>query len=508
MARRSVVRTVSISPPVGGLNARDPVSNMDAVDAVLMENIFPGTSDVAIRKGYEEHATGLPDIVETLMVYTGFTSQVMFAVSSGSVFNATASTAVGTAVVTGLTNSQIQHTNFTDQSGTNWLYCVNGADAPRVYNGSAWTSVSAASTPALIGPTPADMINVNVHASRLWFVKKNSLSAYYLPVGVAGGTATEFDLGPVFRLGGKLMASGSWTLDAGEGMDDHTCFVTDRGEVAVYKGTDPTSANTWAKVGTYRLAPPIGYRCFVKYAGDLVLITTDGFYPLSKALQMERGQNQAISDKIRDLVREDAALFKSQNGWEGFFYPGAPFLLFNIPDTNQRKQYAMNTLTGSWCKFTGMNAYSWCLYGDEPYFGGNGSVYRAWSGYTDNGGFINGDALQAYSDYKVSGRVKRFTMARPIILADGPAGVRMGIATDYGNQDVSGDITVSASTSGVWDTGTWDVATWGGDPTMQRRWQTLGALGTVGGLRMKVKTQGTEIRWQSTDVVFEAGGII
>lgn len=508
MPRKSVVRTVSIAPPVGGLNARDPVSSMPPTDAVILENMFPGTSDVSVRKGYETHATGLPDIVETLMVYNGATSQTMFAVSSGAVFNATASTAVGTAAITGLTNSQTQHTNFTDQSGIYWLYTVNGADDPRVYNGSAWTTVTGSSSPSLIGPTPADMINVNVHASRVWLIKKNSLSAYYLPVGVVGGTAQEFDLGPVFRLGGKLMASGSWTLDAGEGMDDHTCFVTDQGEVAVYKGTDPSSANTWQKVGTYRLAPPIGYRCFVKYAGDLVLITTDGFYPLSKALQMERGQNQAISDKIRDLVREDAALYKSRHGWEGFFYPGAPFLLFSVPDSIERKQYAMNTLTGAWCKFTGWDAYSWALMNDEPYFGGDGVVCQAWTGYTDNAGVIEGDALQAYSDFKVAGRVKRFTMARPIILADGLAGVRMGIATDYGNQDVSGDITVSASTAGVWDTGTWDSATWGGDPSMQRRWQTLGALGTVGGLRMRVKTQGTEIRWQATDVVFEPGGII
>lgn len=508
MARRAVVKTVSIAPPVGGLNARDPVSAMDEADAVMLTNMFPGTSDVQVRKGFETHATGLPDIIETLMVYTGFTSQTLFAVSSGAVFNASASTAVGTAVITGLSNSQIQHTNFTDSAGTSWLYCVNGADSPRVYNGSAWTTVTGSSSPSLIGLAGSDAINVNVHASRVWLIKKNSLSAYYLGVGVVGGTATEFDLGPVFRLGGKLMASGSWTLDAGEGMDDHTVFVTDKGEVAVYKGTDPSSANTWAKVGTYRIAPPIGYRCMVKYAGDLVIITTDGFYPLSKALQMERGQNQAISDKIRDLVRDDAALYKSQNGWEGFFYPGAPFLLFNVPDTRERHQYAMNTLTGSWCKFTGMNAYSWALYGDEPYFGGNGTVYRAWAGFTDNGGNIALDALQAYSYFKTPGRVKRFTMARPIILADGSVGVRMGIATDYGNQDVSSDITVSASSAGLWDTGTWDSATWGGEPEMKREWKTLGALGTAGALRMKALTQGAEIRWLATDVVFEVGGII
>lgn len=507
MARKSVIRTVTIHPPTGGLNARDPLANMATEDAVLMDNIFPGTSDVMLRKGHEEYSTGLPDIVETLMVYNSFTGQTLFAVSSGAIFEAVA-TAVGTADVSGLTNSQWQHTNYTDQSGNNYLYAVNGTDAARIYNGSVWVSVSASSSPALIGQSSADMINVGVHVNRVWLVKKNTLSAYYLPVGLVGGTAQEFDLGPVFRLGGKLMATGSWTLDAGEGMDDHTVFITDKGEVAVYKGTDPTSSSTWLKVGTYQIAPPIGYRCFVKYAGDLVAITTDGFYPMSRALQTERGQNQAISDKIRDLVRTDADLFKAQNGWQGIFYPGGPFMLFNVPDTNQRKQYVMNTLTGSWARFTGWNAYSWALMGDELYFGGDGKVYKAWSTDADDGQNIVGDCIPAYSDFKVPGRQKRFTLARPLILTNGPAGIRMRMAVDYGNQDVSSDITISPVTAGLWDAGLWDVATWGGDPSLQRRWQTLGGVGMVGSPRIKIASNGAEVRWLSTDVVFEVGGVI
>lgn len=506
--RRAVVKTISIAPPIGGLNARDPISAMDEQDAVILENMFPGTSDVEVRKGSAAHATGLPDIVETLMVYNTFTGQTLFAVSSGAIFNATNATAVGTAAVTGLTNSQLQHTNFTDTNGAQWLYTVNGADAPNVWSGSAWVTVTGSSSPALTGMTPANAVNIGVHANRIWFIKKDSMSAFYLPVGLAGGSATEFDLGPVFRLGGKLIASGSWTLDAGEGMDDHTVFVTDKGEAAVYKGTDPSSANTWAKVGTYRLAKPIGYRCFVKYAGDLVLITTDGFYPLSKALQTERGQNQAISDKIRPLVLADAALYSTQNGWEGLFYPGAPFLLFNVPDTTQRKQYVMNTITGAWAKFTGWSAYSWALFNEELYFGGDTIVDKAYTNYTEKGDNITWDALQAYSYYKTPGRVKRFTLARPVILADGPVGVRMGMAYDYGNQEVSSDITVTASTAGLWDSGTWDSSTWGGDPSMLRDWQTLGAVGIAGALRQKGVTRGTEFHWLSTDVVFEVGGVL
>lgn len=502
-------KTISIAAPVGGWNARDPVASMDSLDAPIMDNYFPSPSDVVLRNGHQEHATGLPDIVETLMVYSTFTGQTLFAASDDSIFNATAATAVGTAVVTSLTNVQIQHANFTDTSGNQWLHCVNGADAMRVYSGSAWITVTGSSSPALTGVSGADIINIGVHVNRLWLIQKNTLSAWYLPSGAAGGSATEFDLGPVFKLGGKLVAMGSWTIDAGEGMDDHAVFVTDKGEVAVYKGVDPSSATTWVKVGTYRIAPPIGYRCLLKYAGDLVLITTDGFFPMSKALASDRvNERAALSDKIRNAVRTSATIYKSENGWQGLFYPGAPFLLFNIPITGGSEQYVMNVLTGAWCRFTAWNAECWALMNDEPYFGGDTVVYRAWITNADNAKNIRGDVLQAFQTYKAPGRLKRFTMARPILLANGAVSAKMAMNVDYNSADPAFTISTDSANPSTWDTGVWDTAEWGGDPSARNDWQTLGAIGTSGGLRLQTVSSGIEIRWQATDVVYEEGGVL
>ena len=509
MANKPTAKTISIAAPVGGWNARDPIAAMDELDAPVMDNMFPSTTDVQLRKGYSVHATGLPDIVETLMVYSTFTGETLFAASSGGIYNATAVTAVGTAAITGLTNVQIQYANFTDTTGNQYLHCVNGADAMRVYNGTAWVTVSASSSPGLTGVSGSDIINIGIHVNRLWLVKKNTLSAYYLPSGAAGGAATEFDLGPVFKLGGKLMTMGSWTIDAGEGMDDHAVFITDKGEVAVYKGIDPSSASTWVKVGTYRIAPPIGYRCLVKYAGDLVVITTDGFYPLSKALLSDRTQQAvALSDKIRDAVKQAAETYKTENGWEALFYPGAPFLLFNVPETTGSKQFVMNTLTGAWARFIGWDANCFALFGNQPYWGGDTKVYKGWDTYADDGANITANVLQAYQYFKAPGRVKHFKMARPIILTDGSPGILMAMNVDYDAQEPTSSITFTASTAGVWDSGLWDSATWGGDPSIKRDWQTLGAVGTAGGLRLKTVSRGVQIRWQATDVVFEVGGVI
>lgn len=503
-------KTISIAAPVGGWNARDPIASMDELDAPIMDNYFPTPSDVQLRNGYAEHATGLPDIVETLMVYSTFTGQTLFAASSGGIYDVTAP-GTASSVVTGLTSPQIQYANFTDSSGGQYLHCCNGEDSMRIYNGTVWTEVSAGSSPTIDVRGTAitsNIVNIAVHVNRIWLIEKNSLSAHYLPAGVAGGAASEFDLGPVFKHGGKLVAMGSWTIDAGEGMDDHAVFVTDKGEVAVYKGVDPSDADSWVKVGTFRVAPPIGYRCLVKYAGDLILITTDGFFPLSKALLTDRTNTGiAISDKIRDAVKQ-AAIYKSEKGWEGLFYPGAPFLLFNVPETTGSKQFVMNTLTGAWCRFTGMDANCWALFGDEPYFGGNKKVYKAWSTNADDDMNLTGSVLQAYSYFKAPGRIKHFKMARPLLLVDGSPGILMSMNVDYDNQEPIANITVTPSTAATWDSGTWDSATWGGDPSLKRDWQTLGAIGTAGGIRLKTVSRGTEIRWQATDVVYEVGGTL
>ena len=79
----------------------------------------------------------------------------------------------------------------------------------------------------------------------MWVIENDTLSAWYLPVDSVGGAATEYDLSGIFRLGGYLLAGGTWTMDAGEGVDDYWIAVTSEGEVVVYQGTDPSSANTW-----------------------------------------------------------------------------------------------------------------------------------------------------------------------------------------------------------------------------------------------------------------------
>jgi hypothetical protein len=101
-----VSRSVSIPSPVGGWNARESLANMQPTDAVTLENWFPLTNELMLRKGYTQHATGITGQVESLLPYFAGATDELFAVASGSFYDVSSSGAVGAAVVTGKTNIQ------------------------------------------------------------------------------------------------------------------------------------------------------------------------------------------------------------------------------------------------------------------------------------------------------------------------------------------------------------------------------------------------------------------
>ena len=137
--------------PIGGWNARDQISDMVENEAITLENYFPSTSSVKLRKGYESYATGLGSNVESLMEYESGTASELFAAAGANIYDVSSSGAVGAAVVSSLTSAQFQHVMFT-AGGGDYLVACNGADSVRNYNGTTW------STPSITGVTSANLI--------------------------------------------------------------------------------------------------------------------------------------------------------------------------------------------------------------------------------------------------------------------------------------------------------------------------------------------------------------
>lgn len=503
-------RTVSIPAPVGGLNAKDSWANMPVTDATKMDNAFPGTTSVSTRAGSSAHVTGLPAWVETLMAYNSGTTSKFFAISNTAVYDVSVAGAVGAAVVTSLTNAQWQYENF-GTAGGQFMYAVNGVDKPLYYDGAAWVKVDGASTPAITGVTTTTLAHVQVFKNRLWFVQKSTFTVWYLPTSSVGGAATSINFAPLFRLGGYLMGMVTWTIDNSGGIDDYAAFVSSQGEVALYRGSDPASASTWALVGMFRIGKPIGRRFYVKLGSDVILLTSDGFVPLSKAMLTDRVQNSiAVSDKIQNLVNSDVSQYGGNFGWEPVFYPAGNKLFINVPQVQNtlQYQYVMNTITGSWCRYTGWNAACFEVFNDNLYFGGNTVVDKAETGNSDKGADITSDIGQAFSYFDAPGVNKFFKMLRPVFLADGAIHAAVALNIDYNDTIPTSTPSFSGSAGSTWNTASWDTSPWGVSGQITKDWLSVGALGYSAGLRMRLSSSDFSIAWQSTDFVYEVGGVL
>lgn len=503
-------RSVSVPAPTGGWNARDSLADMNPQDAAAITNWFPTTTDLMIRKGYSEYATGLGGQVDTLMPYSGGSTDKLFAgVANGNVYDVTSAGAVGAAVLTGLSNGRFEYQNVST-SGGNFMLFVNSADKLRGYDGTNWWT-DGDGTHDITGFDTSTASNINLFKNRVWMIKRNTLSAYYLPTSAIAGAAAEFPLQSIARKGGYLVDVCPWTIDAGYGVDDLLAFVTSKGEVILYRGTDPSSANTWALVGVWELGAPVGKRCLMKYEGDLLVIGQDGLSPMSAALQSSRVNPKVqLTDKIQWAVSEAVTNYGANFGWETLYYPKQNMLIMNIPVNtgSDQEQYVMNTITKNWTRFTGWGANTWCLYQDEPYFGGNGFVGKAWDTYADNSTDITTTCAQAFSYLRSPGLLKRFTMIRPILSTDGSPGVLANLNIDFEISTTSSPVSTTPVTGAVWDTAVWDSGIFAGGLSITKLWQGATGVGYAAGTQLNCAANGIQLRWVSTDIVFETGAIL
>lgn len=501
--RVATAQGASIPAPVGGWNARDPQDGMDKKDAIELENWFPQAGYVELRGGMSEHASGVgAGNVETVMSYEGATKVRLLAASSTNIYNATTA-GTATSLASSLSSGRWQWTNF-----NNHLLMVNGADTPRKYDGSAVSTATYTGS----GLTPANLIDVMEFKGRLFFVEKDTQSFWYGSINSLTGALAEFDLSFVGNFGGSLLTMGTWTRDGGNGQDDLFCAIMTSGEVIVYEGSDPSDSTAWSKVGTYRMGRPVGRRAVTKYGADLVVATEDGYMPLSAVLPTGATRSDlAISDKIRGAVNEAIGSYGSNFGWQMTLYPKGQKLIVNVPvvASSEFEQHVMNTQTGAWCLFTGWDSHCYTVHDGDLYFGGaSGKVYLADTGTADGSTDIIGDAKTSFQYFGGRGLLKKFNMIRPIMSSDGDLPLAAALNVDF--EDTTPTLVPSTveSTGTEWDAGTWDDFDWAGGLNITKQWISVQGLGYSAAVKVRTQTGAQQIRWYSTDVLFEKGGFI
>jgi hypothetical protein len=531
-SKNSRVVSRSTPPPIGGLNVRDAINNMPRGDAIELKNWIAQQYGLRCRKGYSEWVVNLSGACETVIshqpdrdIVSGFK---LFAITNSGIYDATASTNAPVPILSlsGANGAgKFSSVGFANIAGVFTVGC-SAEGGVFIYDGTFWTKrVLGEGVGQISGINPDNLVFVTSWKRKLWFVEKGTTRAWYLSTDSVAGVAKSFELGPFAKNGGKLSFITSWTLDAGEGIDDLIVFVFEGGDVLIYKGTDPNSAATFAMVGAYFVgAIPSGRRGFTKYGGDVIVLSELGLQPLSFVTRGGQSllSTQAVGylSKVQSKIAELVPGYPRADGWELMVYPKESYMILNLPleVSNVYQQYVLSTDTNSWAVFEGMPIRCSAIASNGYWFGtADGKVCKGFDGFFDAvpygqrvGAGIKGMIRPSFSYFGFPGANKQFLMVRPTFLAVDQPGVFVGMTVDYASPPPTAIPIGSQSGSAKWDTAKWGADQWGGSFTTASAasgWVTVEGLGYSGSAYVVTNVLGDTFL-ASIDYMFEVGGVL
>lgn len=510
----------SIPAPVLGWNARDSLDGMAPGYAVELENFLPYHGYVDLRGGTVVYVDGLGGPVGTLARWADATTEKFVAAAGGTLWQVSLGNKIS--LGTGFSADdwqwdQVKGTRGAGSTGaTAYLYLVNGTDAPQAYDGTTLTAATwtaAAGGPSL---TLSNLHNVLISKDVLFLAEKDQLGFWHSAKGQVGpsGELSWFDLGTVLPGGGEIVAMATYTLEGGEGPDDYTCFIASTGWVALYSGGDPSQATDWSIIGRYPLGRALGKRCAMEIAGDVVVMTVNGYISLRQFIQIGGYERQSFvfNDNIQPEVVQETFTNKGLFGWQAILVPELTVALFNVPQAAGKFiQHVVNTQTAAWTKLTGWNGICWINGDNDLLFGrSDGTVVKANTGNTDIGAQpIRGEGLTAFSYMGQRGLRKNWQMLRPILETAGAVSAEVNVAVDFdSNVGIGTPQTPVADNPAIWDVGKWNVDKWGDSPITRTDWQTVGVLGYSGAVKLVVLSTGSRCWWKGNDIFYTPGGVL
>ena len=515
--------------PIKGINSYDSIAGMEEGYAFLLRNLFAQPYGCQVRRGYVRHCEGLDGKVETLASHNT-TSPKLYAFADGgpvnltTLYDVTTPNAAPVSKETLLTNARWQTINFPNVAGVHMI-AVNGADDLLWFkpdNTIVSVTTGDGTLDTIKNVDPKLLIQVYSHQKRLWFVEKDSTRAWYMPPDQITGEATEFNPGINWTRGGTLVQIITWTIDDGNGADDHLAFISSEGEVSIYQGIDPAAPETWGLQGVYFAGAPVsGNRVACRYGGDIIIITQFGLVQMSNLLKSTKVNPTEgdWSQKVQYLISGVVSEHGTQFGWQPFVFPGANMFIVNVPNTDSNRfQFVMNDITKAWSEFLGYNANCWELHDQLPFFGDLGAVYRAWEQWTDDaivsndgkvtpGALIASQAQTSFSYFGALGQQKHFKMVRPTILCRGKFQLSLSANMDFVFDTPNAPVTFQITKAGVWDEDLWDTAVWAGGLLTNKVWTAVTGIGTAASLRILLLTD-SETYWATADWLYEVGGVM
>jgi hypothetical protein len=474
----------SFPAPIRGWVLNENLANPQPGGARILDNWICTTSGIKVRGGAKKYAT-LGAAVTALWSYKSGATEKFFGATASAIYDITTVVNVNTAptpVVSGRTGGNYATVQFGTPGG-DFMYIVNGVDKPLLYNGTNFTAIDDVSSPAITGVTTTTFSHVWSFASRLFFVEKDTLSAWYLPVDSVGGAATEFSLAGIFTKGGSLMFGAKWSMDAGDGLDDKCVFVSTEGEVAIYEGTNPSSAADWRKVGLYEMPKIMGINAKTQAGGDLLIATEVGLVPVSAAVRTDIAalEQAAVSKPIAPYWQKQARTSTSRR-WEMVKIPRKNIMLVSHPTSEAGMAcLCVNLQTGAWSRFTGWDTQCLGYFADEGYFGAaDFGVYGIDQTGSDNGAIYTCVYLGQHDHMGAYGREKTVLQMRATFQSTTSLNPYLSALPDF-QEEVGMPPSAPPVQGGArWDVDNWDEGFWDASESFSQSlfWTAVGVSGS------------------------------
>ncbi|AUX76791.1 hypothetical protein CO656_04985 [Sinorhizobium sp. FG01] len=467
IGRPQASQSVTFPAPKEGLVTTADMASQTPGSATVLTNFLPTLAGCRIRGGSRKVGLAADGgAIRSAFKYKFGSNEKLFMATESAIYDMTAPAAppaTTAAAVGGLSGGDwcaFQHTT----AGGSFLVCLNGADTRRIYDGTTWTT-----TPTITFSDSTTMAQLNygwLFKNREFFLKNATLDAYYLPVNAIGGAAAVFPLGGVMKKGGSLITGFSWSLESGDGLSDLCVFVSTEGEIAVYAGSDPSSASDFALKGVYQIGKPLGKNAWIRVGGDVLIATSDGLTPMSQVFQRDRQAliQVSVSRSIEDDWRRAANATGS--GWtlEPWAEQNLVFIAFPENSVVSDKTFVLNVLSGRWATISNWRANCFETLQGGLFFGSReGYCWQGDTGGTDDGLTFAATYLSQFAPVGQFGQRTAATMAHMYFRAKTKPKVQLFARADFDRRvPPFARVTEGDAGSPEWDVGLWDVARWDG----------------------------------------------
>jgi hypothetical protein len=527
------LQAITLPAPNRGIIQNENESYMAPGGAIICDNWAPTMKGLKLRGGCTRWCV-LPETTPVISAfqYASGNNQRMFAGNATKLYDVTTNTPV--LVKSGQTSGNYCASQLANQGGDFMIVVNDAGNPPLRYDGTSWEVlipgyVPPAGKPSTItGPAGSTVVNGGnltyawKYRNRWFFIEGGSMNAWYLPLNAAGGLLSMIPLSGAATKGGKLLFGATWSIDAGDGIDDKCVFVTDLGELLIFTGSDPSAAANWRQEGRYEVSTPLGMNAHLNIGGDMLIATVDGIVPISGAITKDRTELElaAITRQIKPMWRDEVNAKRAWS-WTMFKWDEVGQIFVTWPGGNPGNRYCavVNAATGAWCRYLGIDATCFVRLRGDMFFGTQGGIVMQAdrTGYDDGAPYV-ATVVGGWEMFQSPPNTVTWRQARATFTASNrdPFQPQLSATTDY-------VITIppppapgaDPGPADVWDQGLWDHAKWdqpglGKPPVRNTGWVSIGMTGFSHAPIVQVtvaQTAKPDVELISIAALYERGGV-